>query len=327
MLALAAACITLLVLEVALRFLGFHAPVLYCPREDTGYDLRPNQHLRVLRNEIRINDASLRDARDLAGREKTPGTLRIGVFGDSVTWAGVRMRQKDLFTTRLERLLAETYGDSAFEVYNGGVNAYSVKQTVTKAERTHPIAKFDLIIIYLIEADFYRNPHVVLQKDALPLPQSNHASAVWQAAGRSIVIINLKSGGRLFPPSDAAAFTRELSDEEALKANFDALLAFQADMRKENVPVVIFLSPHKSLLEDDGTRFATLARGLEGRIHLVKNLLDDFRERVPEAAGFYYDHVHLSVEGHEFVSRRIAAYLRETGIVEQMVRDREIRGE
>ena len=330
-LVLAAVCVAMVVLELLLRALGFHSPVLYCSDADTGYDLRPDQDVRLLGNHIQINNLSLRDTRNISTRDRNPGpesnVFRIGVFGDSVTWGGVRIRQKDLFTTKLEELLAGSHTGVVFEVYNGGVNGYSVKQAVDKARNTHASAGFDLILIYLIERNFHRNPHVRVLHDALPFPQSKRASAVCQAVGRAIVIINQKSGEKLFLSPEATTITRELADEEILKANTDSLCAFQADMSRKGAPVVVFLSPRKSLLEEEETRFEALAQGLGDRLPLVRSLLDDFRQQGATAAEYYYDHVHLSVQGHEFVSRTILAYLKERGVIEQIVQGRSKRSE
>src|ERR1700742_1653919 len=106
--------LAVLVLELALRAMAASpwwrvlpavSAQFDAPDPDTGYAHRPGVEgpwLRENRTFVRINAQGLRD------RPRTeaaaPGTIRIGVAGDSIT-EGFQVDQPDIFTLRAEREL------------------------------------------------------------------------------------------------------------------------------------------------------------------------------------------------------------------------------
>jgi lysophospholipase L1-like esterase len=118
-----------------------------------GHEHRPNSRARLMGVEVAINSRGLRD-REIA-YERTPGTLRILMLGDSFTegW-GVPVEQT--WSKRIERLYAQR-GISA-EVINAGVGNYNTVMEVSW---------------FLAEGRKYRPDIVVLNvtfNDAEPVP-------------------------------------------------------------------------------------------------------------------------------------------------------------
>lgn len=101
-------------------------PVLGWKPESGSYEFKPQNSMK--KHTIYINKFGLRN-REI-GMLKKKHTTRIIVLGDSFTF-GMRVDNKDLFTTRLEKILnEEVEGDThtEYEVINAGVPAYGTGQ-------------------------------------------------------------------------------------------------------------------------------------------------------------------------------------------------------
>src|ERR1700756_3582936 len=85
-----------------------------------GHQHRPNSHAHLMGVDVAINSKGLRDRE--FNYERTPGTLRILMLGDSFT-EGWGVALDDTFSKRLERLYAAN-GVKA-EVINAGVGNYN----------------------------------------------------------------------------------------------------------------------------------------------------------------------------------------------------------
>jgi lysophospholipase L1-like esterase len=90
-----------------------------------GHEHRPGRSAHLMGVDVAINSKKLRD-REI-GYERTPGTLRILMLGDSIT-EGWGVRLDDIISKRLERLYAQS-GTPA-EVINTGVGNYNTVQEV-----------------------------------------------------------------------------------------------------------------------------------------------------------------------------------------------------
>ena len=90
------------------------------------YELQPGSP----DGKLRISSAGLRDREFEAA--KPPGTYRIGIIGDSITY-GLTCEQKQAFPKQLERLLSSAGPDATrFEVLNLGVSGYNISQIVAR---------------------------------------------------------------------------------------------------------------------------------------------------------------------------------------------------
>ncbi len=110
------------------------------PNPVLQYDLQPGTH----DGDVRVNDDGMRDR--AFPLRKPPGTFRIAVIGDSVTY-GFKVPDHQSYPKLLERLLEVYFGQrTTFEVLNFGVPGYSVPEIVeslrVKALRYDP----DLVI-------------------------------------------------------------------------------------------------------------------------------------------------------------------------------------
>jgi hypothetical protein len=90
-------------LELALRGLGLgHPPLLVADRQ-MEYRFRPNQNLLRFSHSIQINRWGMRSP--ALPPRPSPGTRRLLVLGDSITWGGAETGQDRIAVSRLQRQL------------------------------------------------------------------------------------------------------------------------------------------------------------------------------------------------------------------------------
>ncbi len=116
----------LLIVEVALRLLGYSYPNLYTTDQYRGFALRPGAEgwwRREGEAYIRINSEGLRDREHT--KQKPPHTLRIAVLGDSYAEALQVPLEKTFWAVLENRLSAcERLAERKVEVINFGVSGY-----------------------------------------------------------------------------------------------------------------------------------------------------------------------------------------------------------
>jgi lysophospholipase L1-like esterase len=115
-------------LELALRILGYGNLEIYDPDRKLYWRLKPNQHCytKIDRRPVHINSHGTRGPEFQT--EKPANTLRILSLGDSRTF-GWGLSDEETYSRRLEQLLQQRAGaGKTFEIINAGVNAWSYPQ-------------------------------------------------------------------------------------------------------------------------------------------------------------------------------------------------------
>jgi len=122
--------LTVLLMELALRALGFSRAVFYEPDSLIGWSGRPGAHGVYLDEgsaEVRISSAGVRDREHSIVK---PGDVwRVAVLGDSYTEA-LQVAEDKRFTSVIERLLSEcdAGGGRRVEVLNFGISGFGTAQ-------------------------------------------------------------------------------------------------------------------------------------------------------------------------------------------------------
>ena len=164
---LVAACvllITLVVLEAAVRILGFSQPHIYDPiytsfdrTGDIPYVHKPNLTQARARGLATINTDSLGLRTKTVGLlygAKQPNEYRIAVVGDSCTFGeGVR-RTEDTFAQVLEDALNQPHQSVEVKVFNYGVSAYSVKEMTATLQYRMLDMQPNLVMMVIVPSDF-----------------------------------------------------------------------------------------------------------------------------------------------------------------------------
>ncbi len=286
---------TVLLLEAILRVMGLRSMVLYECDSEAGYRLKPNQTVRIMGNDVRINDWGVRDPRPLDAR--SGDMRRVLVLGDSVTWGGPRIRQEELFTSILEQRLGGA------EVINAGINGYSVAQMAALySTRLRGLAP-DVLLAYAIPRDFERAPRVCLARDSVVFPMKTPWFAMETAWG----LFRLQAGKRLGwawlegpPPAESADGTAP--GRECIPLNIQSLAELYAQLDGQVDFHVVLAPPAPG--EDSSLRNEVIAALHEAEIPFID--LADSMQLGPEN---YVDGVHLNAQGHLAVGEALAAAL------------------
>ena len=111
--------ISLFISEIIFRYYGFGYPVLY-DYDKSYYHLKPNQNVtRFKGSRVKINHLGMRTNYSW---EKTQYLQKIIFFGDSVTFGGSYIDNKELFSERLclriEKSICGNYGVNGFKINN-----------------------------------------------------------------------------------------------------------------------------------------------------------------------------------------------------------------
>lgn len=289
--------IALAILELALRWLGLSHPILYVKDSEAGYRLKPSQTVTYGRNAISINRWGVRDSR--AFDAKDPDVRRVLILGDSVTWGGVRERQDDLFTSRLEERL------SGAEVINAGVNGYSIGQMAALYRGNLRALAPDLVVVCAIVRDFTRPPKVELQGESPLFPTRKPSWALPEAMDMAIFRLKDRFG------LDAFAYPvvwagHALNEDQCVEANADALKGLAAELASVARLLVVLLPDQYA--PDRSAQAARIAAALDARRIPWK----DLAPAVPVRADLFIDRVHLTRAGHEEIAHALAPLVQDS---------------
>jgi len=319
---LVAVAVALLLLEAAMRALGMLDPVIYRPDPVFGYEPRPNQSATRLGIPIYIDDIGLRDNEDASTllRSKT----RILVIGNSVTYGGSRIHQRDLFTEVLERELRMRGGD--VKVLNAGVNGYSVSQMIARTRTLLAPTKPMVLVLFAVRADFLRPPVQFIPEGNVAYPLHRPASALVDFLK---LALNHLEGRHPFLPS---GLRRLIASPPHYSPPYDTthvidthLAAFQDFLRTAWEPsgrsrddIVVFFSPIKAdLVENRRNPNADLVQRFAAMHIRAYDLQKEYYEatvaRGRQVDDYYFDTVHYLEPGHALAGRTVAAYLLRDG--------------
>ena len=142
-------------LELGLRtFMGFGNPILYDNTYITGFRPLPNQEThRTGGKHVRINNLALRGSRDWPS-QRTSGQIRILYLGDSVTWGGSYVDDRETFAEASGARLGAALGRDVL-TGNGGVNGWGPKNILGLVSRIGCCGA-DVVVVVALEADLNR---------------------------------------------------------------------------------------------------------------------------------------------------------------------------
>ncbi len=291
--------------EIYLRHLGLGDPILFYTNDTYRYAPQPNQRQSRQRGaEVTIDSKGLRGVKDWT----SPADLKILFIGDSVTWAGTYIGDKDTFVQGVCDRLEQATG-KRFVCGNAGVNQYGVDNMAARI-RARGVDDEDILVVTLISHDTVRglaDPEGFFHATGHPPPPFR---AVWEAG--SYVVWRTRQ--YLYehhwmarpaspPPASPAADNRSIPDR-----SLDNLFAAIRETQHPGRKVLIVHSPLESELDAPPN-----ALTLKVRARLAGSGFD-ILDLYPEVAaahtrGFYYDGIHLDVRGHRFYADRIAGRL------------------
>jgi hypothetical protein len=161
----------LLIMEIALRVVGYTYPIWYQPDPYTGYALRPNVqgwYTREGQSYVRVNSDGLRDREH--AKQKPANTVRIAVLGDSFSEA-MHVPQEDTFWWLMERKLKDCpqFQGKNIEVINFGVSGYGTAQEfITLRHKVWEYQPDIVLLAFLTFNDIMDNSKALKDTEEMP---------------------------------------------------------------------------------------------------------------------------------------------------------------
>jgi len=157
----------MLVLEIALRVVGYSEPVWYQPDARLGWRLRPwlaAPHRQEGRSFVRVNAEGMRDREHIADKEVD--VYRIAVLGDAYAEARQVEREQAFWALLPAELAACGFrGSKRIEVLNFGIAGYGTAQEYLMLESTAIRYQPDLVLLQFANGDDVRNNSFALEPD------------------------------------------------------------------------------------------------------------------------------------------------------------------
>ena len=273
-------------MEICVRIMGWGQVVEFTPSERWGYLMTPSQEVSSYGHPVIINSLGLRGHPVM--KRKPPGKLRILFVGDSVTYGGARLKQEELFATKIQQRIARRGSEA--EIVNLSAPAWSPQNWIAYIE-SNGLHEADVVVLVLPECDLGRRFSTIdnrsFQQRAPPLRVQSivrwaylMASQAWSGSESPFVID---------PPTDRA------TSERRVEANVQAVSKLLQICRGRGVPSVVALLPSlpASQYSHYWPRFeAIIAAPLD-----LRNTLND--------DSLFMDGTHLSRKGHDFVAQAV----------------------
>ncbi|MFN6519317.1 MAG: SGNH/GDSL hydrolase family protein [Nostoc sp. CreGUA01] len=294
-------------LEIGLRSLfGFGNPLIYVGDEQIGYLLAPNQRTRRFGNRIEINQYSMRGSP--IAKTPAPSTLRVLLLGDSIANGGWWTDQNNTISSLMMRSLASSTNSNyqEVEVLNASANSWSPRNELAYLEKFSTF-NAQVIILLINTDDLFGTPPT-----SLPVgrdrnyPDSKPSLAlleVWQRyLSKQKPILELK------------AVHNEAGDRVGI--NLEAIGKIQDLTRQTNSKFLLVMTPLLREIGEPGSRdYEIKARQRLNDFTKAQQInyidfLPIFNSN-PDPKSLFHDHIHLNLQGNQFVSEIIERSLLE----------------
>ena len=282
--------IALFFTELYLKKIGLGDPVRYDSNILYGYAPKINQSKNRFENsKVTINESGLRSIKNCKKK-------KIVFLGDSVTYAGSYIDDKDTFVHKVCEKLTE------FICGNAGVNAYGINNIVMRSKYDRRLQDAEIFIYLFPPGDFYREysnsktAHFYLNNKYFIFP------AITEAI--SFVATKYDINNYISKHDDS----NHNNDDKIKLINYSInILADEIKDKKKQKKVFIFLSNEKNDKNLNSNLNKYIKENLVnkvGEINFLNNILDDDRY-------FYDKSVQYNKEGHKVVANEIIRVITE----------------
>ena len=307
--------ILLIGLEYGLKSIfGLGRPMLYVADPTMGYRVAPNQITRRFGNRIRINEFSMRN--DPITPERSPQTLRLLMLGDSLVNGVLWTDQSEILTAHVQRdtvisLLPRFPEMNQIEVLNVSAGSWGPRNQLAYL---HQFGCFQsqAVILVLNTDDFFGQ---------LPTPEAvGHDPNYPDRYPPSALVELLQQVWRRIPGKAKLGFPPPARptpppERNIVEINLKTIALIAEFSRQEKAQFFLVLSPLKrELTRQGGSRdYEQTARNklqawtAEADVPYL-DLLPLFNLQSDPMA-LYDDHIHLSQQGNQIVSKAIVTLL------------------
>ncbi|MEA5449337.1 GDSL-type esterase/lipase family protein [Leptolyngbya sp. CCNP1308] len=291
------------IVELLLRVrYGLGNPPLYVADTRTGYRLAPNQSLRRRGHRIEINQYSMRGP--AVDPQRPTDALRVLMVGDSIVNGGWWTDQSQLLSVKVQKELANLHpsGVQTVEVLNASANSWGPRNELGYLLRFGTF-EAQLVLVVLNTDDLFAiapNSYELGRNPAYPTRRP--PLALWEVAQRRL-------GNSPSPALQA------LHDQggDRVGVNLEALRQLNQVVLAAGGRLAIAMTPLRRELDPDGPRdYELVARHRLTAFAQSENIpyldgLPLFQQTAHER--LYFDHIHLSPEGNDWVSQALAKLL------------------
>jgi lysophospholipase L1-like esterase len=292
--------------EISLRLIwGFGNPALIEKEPTIGYVFRANQHVHRFGRTIAINRFHQRSAD--VGDQPDAGTLRILFVGDSVTFGGTPIDQRQIFTELIKDRLS---ADGNVEVLNASAGGWGIGNEEAYLEKFHTFGSA-WVILEIGSNDFLqdKNDNREVGRDA-DKPDRRPISAIGELFFRYLLprFITLTP-----PPSEPESANPAGTFAQNMKwLNEEVALA-----KKTGAKVAVIHVPERDEVVAGTGKFETKYDGWRGKLlNLCReqsvpalNLFAIWKAD-PNVPLYFRDEHHLTVEGNKAVADQFVPFFK-----------------
>ncbi|MDJ1172925.1 SGNH/GDSL hydrolase family protein [Roseofilum capinflatum] len=296
-----------LITETILRLgFGLGKPALVQADSDTGYRFQPNQDLWRFGRTIIYNQYSQRS--DPITPEKTPGTLRILMVGDSVLNGGNPIDQPDTISEKLKVQLENS--GYPLEILNASSGSWGLGNQWGYLQK-FGLFDSDLVILQIGVHDLVQPTSTSDAVGSIYFPDRPPLLAISEAWSR-YAWPRIQGYFPLNAPSSEIPQS-QLQPEEQFTENMDTLQAMIRFIRAQDIPILVVFTPNRFDLIPNPQippyypEFFTL---LESEKIPVVDVYQAWSTLSPSVIdSFFRDSVHLNEQGNQAVVTLICEHL------------------
>ena len=291
LLMLSVSIICVVSIEGLLLWMDFADPPAFQKDDVYGYLMQPRQSVSTRGNRFHINQAGFRGADFIV--PKPNGLYRIAFVGDSITYGGGSIPEKDLFVNQVAVSLNPLSGKS-IEPINLSAPGWGIPNMAAYI-KTMGVHEADFLV-WIIPAIDFRRPKRFLDDYFFPEDKP------WSRVGY-VSAIALNQILKVFSQSNSL----NLNPHKIREQNLEILKLIFTQIIQEGIQAAIVVIPSKKELgsyQNDLSKFQTIAESL----HIpFLELTSVFRELSAEE--LFLDEIHLNKHGHEQVARAMVPFL------------------
>jgi len=269
--------------------------IFYLPSNKHGYLLKPNQKILRRGNDVVINNRGMRNVQNW---NVEINKTKILFFGDSVTYGGSIVSNKDLFTEKTCKFL-NTNLPNKFLCGNYGINGYSI-ESIVRLIKFREFYDEDIIVVTIIGNDMERVFHNIASQ-----PFWSKKVPTYFPALTEVFFIYLE----IFKNKIKYTFDGQYPAKEDKDYYLYLIKNFSEALEKSKKKYLILYSPEREEI------FYPKHKKNDFIKNLLKNNLDNFYDLSEEMSFYkdelYYDSIHLNVSGHEIYGKIISTKIKE----------------
>ncbi len=304
-------CILILFLtDILLQKKNIGKPLLYYLSPDISYALRPTQkNTRDQVNFVKINNIGMRSSIDW-DKNFVFNKYKILLFGDSVLYGGSYVDNKDTLSDKLCKKLLKV-NDKKSECGNFGTNAYGITNITNRIMKETLKIKSDFIIVQLTSGNIRRGKTSISGQPFYTKPIEGYFKAFKEIIFFYYDVIRLKfrysQDNKLsFEKFDKYYFKNEKKElNENIKKFYEREIKFLHDyLESTNINYLIVYWPSKSEIKTNEISLQRailrdLAYEYSNNYLMIENIDKHLLKKI------YYDNIHLTKFGHQFLADKI----------------------